>query len=205
MRVLFSIIFILMLAACGGGGAAAGGPGPREVAIYGDSINTGTHSTSYTTWQPAVWSPTPAQHIAQLAGVVALDYSQDGGRAQDARIHPDGAQLVVLRYGVADLVRGTDLQAWLLEVARLVAEARARGAGVLITGLPHTAPPIAPTAAWDAALRRLAGDLGVPFVDVQSLAFDPAHDLADPTHPAQGYSRRIGAAVAAAISVHMQR
>jgi hypothetical protein len=195
MRLIF-IFLLALLTACGGGGSSA----PKRIAaIYGDSISSGTHSTDYATWRPAVWSPTPVQHIAQLAGVTALDYSYDGARAQDNRIAADGAELVVLRYGVADMIRGTDLQAWLLEVARLVAEARARGASVLITGLPHTAPPIAPTAAWDAALHQLASDLGVPFVDVQSLPFDPGTDLADPTHPGEAYSRRIGVLVAAAI------
>ncbi len=186
----FLTLIAVVLSACGGGSS------PTVVAFYGDSITSGTHSSDYNVWTPAAWSPTPVQHITSLAGVEALDYSYSGASSKDARIRGDGSALVVIRFGVADTVHGLGAEQFAAQITRLVAEARALGKGVLLTGLPHAAS--VDTQPLDAALREMATALSVPFVDIYALPFTPA-DLADALHPGEDYSRRIGQAVADAI------
>jgi len=198
LAALAGLLGCAFTSACGGGGSAAPAS-VRTVAFYGDSITSGTHSSDYSVWLPVRWEPTPVQAIdAALPTWAAIDYSRDGLRASEAVILPDESDLVVLRLGVADTVVGTAPARFRAAVGGLIAQARAQGKGVLIAGLPHTATPGA-TAALDAVLRQLASEWGLPFVDVQSLPFDAASDLADPTHPALGYSRRIGELVTSAI------
>jgi hypothetical protein len=193
MRCLFLLLY-MALAACGGGGSTT--PAAPVAAFYGDSITSGTHSSDPAAWVPAQWSPSPVQHIAALANVAALDYSYNGASSADAHIAADASTLVVIRFGVADQVRGMDAQSFGVNITRLVGEARALGKAVLLTGLPHAAT--VDTQPIDAVMRERAQALGVPFVDVRELPFAPG-DLADPLHPAESYSRRIGAAIAAQI------
>lgn len=191
MKRAFACLVACLLAACGGAAS------PPIVAFYGDSITSGTHSSDYHVWTPAVWSPTPVQHIAALAGLErAINHSYDGASISDARIFDDGADTVVIRYGVADLVHRMSAPVFLANITRLVVEARAAGARPVLTGLPHAAA--VDTREFDAILRERADTLGVLFVEIYSLPFGPA-DLADSLHPAEGYSRRIGEAIASAI------
>ncbi len=166
------------------------------VAFYGDSITTGTHSAEPFDWLPAGWHPSPVRHMAQLAGFEPVDYSYDGASSADASIKDDDSTLVVIRYGVADTVHGLTPATFAANITRLVGEARAKGKRVLLTGLTHAGD--VDTAPLDAAMRECAMSLGVPFVDVHALPFGHG-DLADGIHPAEGYSRRVGEAVAAAI------
>jgi lysophospholipase L1-like esterase len=196
-RLALCALAAALLPACGGGGSA--GAGERTVAFYGDSITSGTHSRDYDIWQPVRWSPSPVEAIdAQLQAWSAIDYSRDGLLAHEARIAADESALVVLRFGVADTIVGTPPARFRAAVAGLIAQARAQNKRVILVGLPHTATPGA-TAPLDAVLGHLATEWSLPFVDLQALPFNPATDLADPIHPGQAYSERIGAAVAAAI------
>jgi lysophospholipase L1-like esterase len=167
-----------------------------DVAFYGDSITTGTHSADAFSWRPEGWQPSPVQHMAALGGFTALDYSSDGASSAGASIRADASELVVIRFGVADTVHGLTPAEFAAHIARLVDEARALGKRVLLTGLTHAGD--VDTAPLDAAMRGCAAATGVPFVDVHALPFAPG-DLADGLHPAEGYSRRVGEAVAAAI------
>lgn len=191
MKTLLTL-FLTLLTSCGGGEPML------VVSFYGDSITSGTHSSDPVVWSPAVWAPTPVQHFAALAGVQANDHSQNGASIADANIANDGAELAVIRFGVADQVRAMASPVFAAHVDRLVAQARALDQQVLLTGLPHAAS--VDTAALDAVIRERAAALGVPFVDIRALPFGPG-DLADPLHPSEDYSRRIGAAIAAQIAV----
>lgn len=194
-RMFLNTLALAALAGCGGGAPEAA-PAP-VAAVYGDSISSGTHSTDYFTWQPAVWSPTPVAHIAALAGAEAIDYSYNGASCLQASIRNDTSTLVVIRFGVADTVYGTTPEVFGSHITRLVGEARALGKRVLLTGLTHTAAD--DTAPLNAVMRECAQALGVPFVDVYAIPFNAATDLADPLHPGEGYSRRVGEVVAGAI------
>jgi lysophospholipase L1-like esterase len=170
-------------------------PAPA-VAFYGDSITTGTHSAEPFDWLPAGWHPSPVRHMAQLASFTPIDYSYDGASSRDASIKPDESTLVVIRFGVADCVHGLTPEEFGENIARLVTEARAVGKRVLLAGLTHAGD--VDTAPLDRAMRECAASLGVPFVDVHALPFGEG-DLADGIHPSEGYSRRVGESVAAAI------
>jgi lysophospholipase L1-like esterase len=189
MKLFIAALAALLACACGGGSSAL-----TVVSFYGDSITTGTH---FTDAGKEVWSPTPVQYIAQLAGITAHDYSRDGMGSDEATIASDDAQIVVIRFGVADAVHGMTPDVFASNITRLVGEARALGKRPLLTGLPHAT--WVDTAALDNTMRERAQALAVPFVDVHALVFDPTTDPADTLHPALGYSQRIGAAVAAAI------
>lgn len=191
MRMILAAVMAAFLCACGGGSSA-----PAVVAFYGDSITSGTHSADYNVWTPAVWSPTPVEHIAQIAGIRAVDYSYNGASAADAAIRADTSRLVVIRFGVADTVHGLTPAQFAGHITRLVDGARSQGKAVILTGLPHAAA--VDTGPLDAVMRERAQALGVPFVDVRALAFGPG-DLADALHPGEVYSRRIGQAVAEVI------
>jgi lysophospholipase L1-like esterase len=167
------------------------------VAFYGDSITTGTHSAEPFDWLPAGWHPSPVRHIAQLANIAPVDYSYDGASSMDAAIKADESTLVVIRFGVADTVHGLTPAQFGENIARLVAEARALGKRVLLTGLTHAGD--VDTAPLDRAMRECAKSLGIAFADVHALPFGDG-DLADGIHPAEGYSRRVGELVAAVIA-----
>jgi len=181
------LLFILvLLVSCGGGGDST-----RTVSFYGDSITSGTHSADPNRWSPATWSPSPVQHIAQLAGVQGIDYSHDGASSADATIHPDASTIAVIRFGVADSVRGMAPDAFAANITRLVGQARAQGKDVILTGLTHAAS--VDTQPLDNVMRERAQALGVRFVDVRALG---PGALADALHPGEDYSRRIGEAIA---------
>lgn len=187
-----------LVAACGGGGGSLSQATDYTVAFYGDSITSGTHSSDPVVWTPETWSPTPVQHIAALANVLAYDYSYNGASAADAVVKADSSDLVVIRFGVADSVRKMLTVTFASNIDRLVAEARGLNKAVLLTGLPHAAS--VDTAPFDEVMRGRAAVLGVPFVDVHALPFSiRPSDLADPLHPGEAYSRRIGVAIAEAI------
>jgi hypothetical protein len=166
------------------------------VAFYGDSITTGTHSAEPFDWLPAGWHPSPVAHMAQLAGFTPIDYSYDGASSKDATIKPDDSGIVVIRYGVADTVHGLTSEQFASNIRRLIAEARALGKRVLLTGCTHAGD--VDTSLLDRVMRECAASEDVAFVDVHALPFGDG-DLADGIHPAEGYSRRVGEKVAAAI------
>ena len=188
-RMLLATL-LLLLAACGGGGTVE----KRVVAFYGDSITEGTHSAKYNEWLPERWLPTPVEHIASLADIVAIDYSVNGGSSRNAFIKSDNASIVVIRFGVADTVYKLTPEVFGENITRMVAEARSFGKRVVLTGLPHTAD--LDTSVLNTVMKERALALNVGFVDIYSLPFDATTDLADTLHPAEGYSRRIGEVVA---------
>ena len=184
------LTLLLSLVACGGGG----GVEKRVVAFYGDSITEGTHSAKYDEWFPERWLPTPVEHIAALANIIGIDYSVNGASSVDAVIKQDNSSIVVIRFGVADTVRNMSPEVFRTAITRLVAEARAHGKRVILTGLTHTADK--DTSVLNRVMQECANSLGVEFIDIYSLPFSPTTDLADTLHPAEGYSRRIGEEIA---------
>ena len=180
-RAVLPALALPFLPACGGGG---GGPAPARVAIYGDSVAYG--------WQPGGdrLAPTPAENLAALlAGAVVLDYSEPGQSVLDARLRrDDGADLVVLRYGVADAAYHTPWAAYWTAYAGLVRDARGLGLRVLIVG--PTATPCA-----GVSLPPLFLVPGVPLVRLDGV---PA-DLVDCLHPALAYSRACDVLIAEAV------
>lgn len=194
MTKIFLFIVALFISGCGGGNMP-----PKMmpvVALYGDSITSGTHSEKYDEWIPTQWAVSPAQYIASIAGVRYFDYSANGANAADASIKPDNSDIVVIRFGVADAYHGTQPDDFAKSITRLVAEARAAGKLVILTGLTHNA--FNNTGPLNEVMRERAASLCIPFVDVYSLAYSPS-DLADPLHPGLEYSERIGKLVSAKI------
>ena len=192
MTKIFLFIVALFISGCGGGGNMLPKMMP-VVALYGDSITSGTHSEKYDEWIPTQWAVSPAQYIASIAGVRYFDYSENGANAADASIKPDNSDIVVIRFGVADAYHGTLPADFSTQITRLVGEARAMRKLVILSGLPKNA--FNNTGALDVVMRERATALGVPFVDVFSLDYSIA-DLADPLHPGENYSQRIGLMVA---------
>lgn len=188
------LLISLLLAACGGGTSKP------VVAFYGDSITYGTHSADYNVWTPVRWNPSPVEHIAALADIEALDYSVDGSSAVGARLRSDNSSVVVIRYGVADRVRDIHPETFKAGITSLVNEAKSKGKRVILTGLPHTAG--LDTSALNYIMMECAVALNVEFIDIHSLPFDAATDLADAIHPAEGYSRRIGETIAKYLKEH---
>lgn len=185
------LLFVALLSGCGGGEIAT--KHPLVVSFYGDSITSGTHSAKYDEWIPAQWDISPVQYISIISGIRGIDYSANGANAADASIKPDNSDIVVIRFGVADAYHGTSPADFSTQITRLVGEARAMRKLVILSGLPKNA--FNNTGALDVVMRERATALGVPFVDVFSLDYSIA-DLADPLHPGENYSQRIGLMVA---------
>ena len=185
------LLFTALFSGCGGGNAAI--EKVPVVAFYGDSITSGTHSAKYEEWIPVQWSISPVQYISSISGIRGIDYSANGANAADASIKPDSSDIVVIRFGVADAYHGTSPADFSKQITRLVGEARALRKLVILSGLPKNA--FNNTEALDVVMRERATALGAPFVDVFSLDYSIA-DLADPLHPGENYSQRIGLMVA---------
>lgn len=214
------------LAACGGGAAPVGYVGasrrPALVACIGDSLFSGGIHLSPTGDQAGWLSPRPVLLLRQQLGVDCIDYSRGGFGARallsswetDLLVEPSNC--VVLRLGGADAIGGVEPSEFKGDLAELVRLALAAGRRVVLPGLPWMArrpawqDPIGMTqavfvdraaraAAIDSAVREVALDAGVPFVDIRSLPFQGAEDLADAVHLAQPYANRCIAAIAAAV------
>lgn len=185
---------LLLLASCGGGDGIAG---PTVVAFYGDSITTGTRSTSRTEWSPVTPVPSIVQQIGSIAHVDVIDYSVNGASAVDWHVHDDASSVVVIRYGVANSVYGTSSAAFSDAITRLITEARALGKTPVLTGLPYA--DVVDTGPLDDVMRERSHSLGVRFVDLRALPYDSTIDSADGLHPSAVYAERIIRLIAEAL------
>jgi hypothetical protein len=174
-----------------------------RVAVYGDSIASGQLATE--PGEPVRYLPVrPAQRLQQLlAGrAVVLERAQAGATVAGAlptlpaQLAADRPDIVVLRFGGADAVLGTPVDAFAADLARLAAAAVAQGARVLVVGLPHHPDHESALAGLNSAARAIAAGARIPFADTFAL---PAGDLADGVHPSQEYSDTLTAAIAAAL------
>lgn len=195
----------LALAGCGGGGA----PGLPVVAVYGDSIASGHIAVP-----PGRLAVPPARRLQELlAGrATVADFAQPGARVRDAltgaatmplgpfaeHVRAARPDVVVLRFGGADVVLGTPVSEFARDLALLVDHAHAAGARVVLVGMPHSAEQWESRAViFDAAILVVVGWKGVAFVDTFSLA---AGGLADGIHPDAAYADRLTAPIAASIA-----
>lgn len=202
-------ILFLCLSACGGGGSdppAASGL-PPLISLYGDSLMVGAYGLDSTIKTPPTESLSKllgGRYRVELRGVSGASALQavagDPPRwpwapfADQVRI--DAPKIVVLRFGGADAIYATDPEKERVAILRMAREAKAAGAQVLVMGvIPLVASPayVARAAQMDQINRNIAATEDSPFVDVRSLGFDPARDLApgDPVHPNQAYSDRM--------------
>lgn len=210
-RALLLVVVAVLVAACGGGDAS---PAPRPVvAVYGDSLASGHLATP-----PGRLAVPPARRLQEMLGEQALvvDYAQPGARVADAlagaatmplqafaeHVRTATPDVVVLRFGGADALLGTPPENFARDVAQLVALARAEGAAVVLVGLPHHPAHERRLQALDAAAAGIARAAGLPWVDLLAV---PAGELADGTHPSQGYADALVAPIAAEIIATLAR
>lgn len=193
--ILFVAALLLTLAGCGGGSSSAeiGGLPLQKISFYGDSAMTGTHSQSQTQWDPVQFDPTPANYIISLLDTSGRDYSKNGMSATEASILKDDSGIVVIRFGLADSIRGTSRQEFSLAIHRLVRESKALGKTPVMIG-------VNPMYGLDTRIfDGLVRETDAVFVDVLALPFS-VKDLADDTHPGAHYSQGVGRAIAKCIS-----
>ena len=192
---------------CGGGAGPAPAPAVRVIEFYGDSLTFGSIAgPSGTLTRLGV---PPVRRAQELLGDAALcvDLSLPGATVADAlagvAMMPFGrfadhvaatpAQTLVIRYGGADAIRGTQLPTFERDLASMVTLAQAAGKTVWLVGVIAT--PSGVTDAYDLAVERTADALGAGFVDVRAVPFAFPDDLADGVHPAQPWADRLTAAI----------
>jgi hypothetical protein len=220
LRCWLCALLAAMCAGCGGGEAPAASPtvpgAPRVVAFYGDSLTFG--SIAGPSGELGRLAVPPVRRAQELLGNSALcvDLSLPGATAADAlagvagmpfgpfagHIKVSPASTVVLRYGGADAVRGTPLADFERDLGAMVTLAQAAGKTVLLVGVIAFHPVGDVTQAladradeFDLAVERTADAFGTGFVNVRAVPVTFPDDLADPVHPAQGWSDRLTAAI----------
>lgn len=169
--------------------------------------------------------PRPVERINELAQgrIAGVDWSVPGATVQDARdgtpgmpfgpfaqaIQGDTSRVVVIGYATANALRYPNaLVEYQTTLAAMVRQAQIAGMRVLLLGAPHLAMPagdLSPDdsaalamrlARFDDATKDVANKTGARFIDLRSVAFFGAADMADDVHPDQLYSDRLGALVA---------
>lgn len=180
----------LLLASCGGGG----GGGPKlAIDLLGDSVPSGRLQVP----------PAPYERLPRPVSLLlyeqtlrpVFDYTAPGARIAQAlggglgfgqladHVKETPAATIILWYGGADAVLGTqpaDFERDLAAAARLV---RAAGADVvLVTTYQHPDPGVqAASRAITEAVRRVGCALRIPVADL----WDTPVGFADPVHPDQ--------------------
>ncbi len=218
-----------LLGACGGGAVSqAPAPScprvPALVSCRGDSLTSGSIAPSPTVGGGAYLDVRPVERLQQLLAGAALciDHGVPAqgvgelvpGWASSLRVEP--ASVLVLRWGGADAIGGTEPDAFEQRLLQITRQALAAGKRVVLPGLIQMARKAewqdvigmtadvfadraARAAAIDASVRRVAQATGAAWVDIRALRFDGAADIADAVHPAQAYSDRCAQAIAAAV------
>jgi lysophospholipase L1-like esterase len=108
------------------------------------------------------------------------------------QIEADHPSIVLLRFGGADGLYGTDREAFRADLVEIVREAKSHGVAVYLVGVIRTAQYEEVASAFDQINRDVAQAEGVTFINLRDLAFDQATDTTtDRLHPSQAYSDRI--------------
>lgn len=164
-------------------------PTPQSVCsveLYGDSILHGGYLGDRRLKEP------PADALRRLRPryrVVdrSVNGETAGTRSASFASEERSGRIVVIQYGLNDAMQGLPLET---SLRAMVARARAEGRHVVLTGLSRTLVGADVRDRGDAAVRRVARDLAVPFADWGSVPVRPA-EMADILHPAQAYSARL--------------
>jgi len=203
-------LLAVLCAGCGGGSPAEppAAPAPRVIEFYGDSLTFGSiEGPAGSLTRLAV---PPVRRAQELLGDSALcvDLSLPGATVADAlagvammpfgrfadHVRTTQASTLVIRYGGADAMRGTQLADFERDLGEMVSLAQAAGKTVLLVGVIATTTGV--TDDYDLAVERVADAHATGFVDVRSVPFTLPDDLADNVHPAQAWSDRITALIA---------
>lgn len=171
--------------------AAPAAPRPKpeavcSVELYGDSILHGGYLGDRRLQEP------PADALRRLRPryrVVDRTVNGETASARSASFASEErvGRIVVIEHGLNDAMQGLPLESAL---RAMVAKARAEGRHVVLTGLSRTLTGAEVRAQGDAAVRRVARDMAVPFADWGSVPVRAA-EMADILHPAQAYSGRL--------------
>mgnify|MGYP005608295913 FL=1 len=199
-----------LCAGCGGGSPdePPAAPTPRVIEFYGDSLTFGSiEGPAGSLTRLAV---PPVRRAQELLGDAALcvDLSLPGATVADAlagvammpfgrfadHVRTTQASTLVIRYGGADAMRGTQLADFERDLGEMVSLAQAAGKTVLLVGVIATTTGV--TDDYDLAVERAADAFGTGFIDVRAVPVTWPDDLADDVHPAQAWSDRIMALIA---------
>ena len=203
-------LLAVLCAGCGGGSPAEppAAPAPRVIEFYGDSLTFGSiEGPAGTLTRLAV---PPVRRAQEMLGDAALcvDLSLPGATVADAlagvammpfgrfadHVRTTQASTLVIRYGGADAMRGTQLTDFERDLGEMVSLAQAAGKTVLLVGVIATTTGV--TDDYDLAVERAADAFGTGFIDVRAVPVTWPDDLADDVHPAQAWSDRITALIA---------
>ncbi len=199
-----------LCAGCGGGSPdePPAAPTPRVIEFYGDSLTFGSiEGPAGSLTRLAV---PPVRRAQEMLGDAALcvDMSLPGATVADAlagvammpfgrfadHVRTTQASTLVIRYGGADAMRGTQLADFERDLGEMVSLAQAAGKTVLLVGVIATTTGV--TDDYDLAVERAADAFGTGFIDVRAVPVTWPDDLADDVHPAQAWSDRITALIA---------
>ena len=226
-RTFLAGVSLGTLAACGGGAVAtapACAAPPTLISIWGDSTHSGGFARTPQEAGGGYLNPRPTARVVQQLGGAALGIDRSipgwgieahaGGWASTMAMDPAG--VIVLRFGGADTLGGIPPDLFSAVLNTMAGVAQLAGKRVVLVGIiylarrPEWQDPIGMTAdivaaqqlrsaVLNDAVRAVATRRALPFADIRALPFDPATDIADAVHPAQGYSNRCADAIAACL------
>lgn len=210
MSDIFAFLMIVLIAAgalagCGGGGSES--TSKPVVSLYGDSLTTGAAGAGYL-------EVPPTQRLAQLRPNYDFQLRGVSGAVVHQAVYgdppnwpwepfgdqaeQDNTQVVVIRFGGADAILGTDAESFRADLTTMVRQAQNEGMRVLVVGVIPCPPYAERSALMDQINREVAAEQGVTFINLRDLPFDTAVDIApgDSVHPSQAYSDRIAERIA---------
>ena len=208
LRCWLCALLAALCAGCGGDSQPSPlAPRARIIEFYGDSLTFG--SIAGPAGELTRLAVPPVRRAQELLGASALcvDLSLPGATVRDAldgvammpfgrfadHMQATGADTLVIRYGGADALRGVSLTDFERDLAHLVTLAQDAGKTVWLVGVIATQDGA--TDDFDLAVERTADAFGTGFVNVRAVPVTFPDDLADPVHPAQGWSDRLTAAI----------
>lgn len=165
---------------------AAAPQGACSVELYGDSILHG----GFLGDRRLDESPAAAlRRMRPRYRVIDHSVSGETASARSAAFASEArsSRIVVIQHGLNDVMQNLPLEPAL---RAMVTQSRAEGRDVVLTGLSQTLAGADVRARGDATVRRLAGDLAVPFADWGSVPMRRG-EMADILHPSQIYSTRL--------------